>query len=673
MNKIKLKIDGEIIVANQNDTILNAAKQNNIMIPTLCHNKKISLNTSCLVCSVKDNKTGKIIPSCAMKVAEGMDIDASSNEIKKMRQTLLNLLLSEHEGDCEAPCTIACPAQASVEEYVQEGKKGNFEESLKIIKERIPLPMSIGRVCPRFCEQDCRRNIYDDAVAINDFKRLAADLHYENYLEELPRLKGEKVAIVGAGPAGFATAYYLRLNGINSVIFEKMPKPGGMLRYGIPEYRLPKNILDTELKHFGKMGIEVICNTVIGKDILIDDLKEDYDAVVVSIGCWKASSMRTKGEELASEGIAWLANIAENNWSGKNPKNTIVIGGGNTAMDCVRTAVRLGSDNVKCVYRRTENEMPAEKIEIEEAKDEGVVFEFLTAPETLTKINDKLVLTCQKMKLGEPDASGRRRPVPIENSSFDIEADTVIAAIGQKTLPFNNIPLNKWGDIDASSDDCNVEENVFACGDCVTGAATVVEAVAGGRKTALAILDFFDNKKHQEPYLINVSRGYWQKMTKENVVTMEELPETGRTPLSLIDINERKTTFKEVAKTFTKDEIKEEGTRCIKCSCVSKQECKLKEHSETYKASTDAFIKNFDDSGYDNRHSDIIHDRNKCIKCGICVKICEEVINKGLLGRAGRGFPVLVTTPYGKKFPEFCSDCLECIKECPVGALTVKK
>ena len=669
---IKITIDGKEFEAEQGKTIWEIAKDNGIEIPILCYNEKISHTTSCLVCCVKNLQNGRNIPSCATVATDGMQIEAMSDDLLKTRKTLLNLLLSEHNGDCEAPCTIACPAQAAVEEYVREGRKGNFLDSLKIIKERIPLPMSIGRVCPRFCEKDCRRNIIDDAVAINDFKRLAADLHYDEYMEELPELTGKKVAIVGGGPAGLGTAYFLRLQGIESVIIEKEAKAGGMLRFGIPEYRLPKDILDKEIAHFAKMGIEFKYNTTIGKDIVMEDLKKDYDAVVVSIGCWEASSMRTKGEELADEGIVWLGNIARNGWAGDNPGKTIVIGGGNTAMDCVRTSVRLGSDDVSCVYRRTEKEMPAEEIEIEEAKEEGVNFEFLTAPISLRKDNDKLILTCQKMELGEADASGRRRPVPVADSNFDIEADTVIAAIGQRTAEFAGANRNKWGNLDASEKNCQVEDNVFACGDCATGAATVVEAVAGARKTAIAIIDFFNNAEHTEPYLINVSRGHWNELVKDDLVFLNDLNDKPRTTQTLISIEDRKSTFAEVAATFTEDEIKEEGKRCIECSCTAKTDCKLKSYSEEYNASPTEITGEKLKHGYDVRNPYIIQDKMKCIKCGVCVKICHEVINESLLGRQERGFFTTVGTAHGNCLPDSCKECGACIPECPVGALDWK-
>ncbi len=676
MSNIKFILDGKEVSAGPNKTIVQIAAENGIQIPTLCNNEKVSRTTSCFVCVVKDAVSGRFLPSCSAYPAPGQEIEASSDEVRDMRKTALELLLSEHAGDCEAPCTLACPAHADVEEYVRAGRAGDFLESLKIVKERIPLPMSIGRICPRFCEQDCRKNVSAKPVAINDFKRLAADLYYDEYMEDLPELNGKRAAVVGAGPAGISTAYFLRRNGIASVIYEQMPKPGGMLRYGIPEYRLPKAVLDQELAHFPKMGgITFECNRKLGENLSMEKLKAEFDAVAVTIGCWKPASMRCEGEELAVQGIDFLKETALNGWSGENPGKVIVVGGGNTAMDCLRTSVRLGSDDVNCFYRRTENEMPAEKIEIEEAGEEGVKFNFLTAPLKLRKEKGKLILTCRKMELGEPDASGRRRPVPVENSEYDTDADMVIAAIGQKTDAPGGVRINRWGGIDVSEETYHLEDHVFAAGDCVTGAATVVEGVAGGRKIALGIVEFLSGAavKADTEFAFNVSRGHWRSLDKDDLVYLkEDVSEAPRVELTFIPPEERKTTFEEVCATISKESMMDEGKRCIECSCTAKGDCKLKEFSEGYLAMPDAIKGEKLKNGYDNRHPVIIQDRMKCIKCGICVKICKEVVNQNLLSLKQRGFSTKVETSFGKVLPLSCTDCGACIEECPVGALDWK-
>ncbi len=672
MSKFEFIIDGKTVSAEKGQTIVEIARANGIEIPTLCSNKKISKTTSCFVCIVKDLKSGRFLPSCSACPTPGQEIDASSSEVRTMRQTALNLLLSEHNGDCEAPCTVACPAHANVEEYVRAGRKGEFLESLKIIKQRIPLPMSIGRVCPRFCEKDCRKNIYGSPVAINDFKRLAADLYYDKYMEEIPSESIDKVAIVGGGPAGLSTAYFLRLAGVEVDIFDQMPKMGGMIRYGIPEYRLPKQaVLDREIAHFEKMGVKFNFNCKLGENLKLEDLSKNYDAVILATGCWKASSMRCEGDNLAVNGIDFLREVALNNNSySKQPKKVIVVGGGNTAMDCVRTSVRIGAEEVYCFYRRTEAEMPAEKIEIHESREEGVKFEFLVAPVSLRSENGKMILTCQRMALGEADASGRRRPVPVAGSEFDTEADMVIGAIGQSTIPVAGINLDKRGNFVVNPVNMQVAGNIFACGDCVSGAATVVEAVGAARVAANGVVDFIRGTETKIEPIINVSRGHWQSLKPENLVFLrDDVSNEPRQQLKFIDLEERKHSFKEVCATMTPEQIMKEGERCIECSCTAKGECMLKKYSEAYGACPDTFSGEKIPAAYDNRHETIIRDRGKCIKCGVCVKICSEVINKSLFSLKKRGYFTTVSTAFDEVLPTSCSECGACIKECPVGAL----
>ena len=409
---INLTINGKAITAPEGSTILEAARANGIDIPTLCYDKAVEIYGACGLCVVEAEGIPKLLRSCSAKCTEGMVVNTESERVVQSRKIAMELLMSAHDGDCVAPCQLNCPARTDCQGYVGMIANGEYDSALKIIKSNIPLPAAIGRVCPHPCEKACRRKNVEEPINIAQLKAFAADmdLNKDSYVPECKESTGKKVAVIGGGPAGLSAAYYLTIMGHEVTVYDMMEKMGGMLRYGIPQYRLPKEILDKEIAIIEKTGVKLVNNVKLGKDFTIESLKAENDAVIVAVGAWKSSSMRTPGEELQGVygGIDFLRAVIQGNAPAIGEK-VAVCGGGNTAMDACRTAVRLGAKEVYVVYRRTRNEMPAEKIEIDEAEEEGVIYKFLTNPISFNGEDGKVKsITLQVMELGEPDARIRQ-------------------------------------------------------------------------------------------------------------------------------------------------------------------------------------------------------------------------------------------------------------------------
>ncbi len=398
-------------------------------------------------------------------------------------------------------CCSSCPDNIDIPRYMERIRAGEIAEAGRIILEHNPMPAVTGRVCPHFCEQGCNRNEQDSAVSVRAVERRVGDYVLENakaYAGARVKENGKKVAVVGGGPAGLACAYYLRKKGFGVMLYDKQPKLGGMLRYGIPDFRLSQGVLDREIDFLLSHGITAKTGQRLGKDFTLDGLKRDgFKAVFLAMGSWTARGMGIEGEKHANilPGISFLESVK---WNGPPSLNgtVAVVGGGNTAIDAARTAHRCGAKKVVLLYRRTRAEMPAEDEEIEDAVKEGIELQFLVAPKKAVVRDKKLVgLECSRMKLGETDASGRPRPVEIKGSEFLFEADWVISAIGQDqnllglaNKSYGSIRLTKGNTVDADAETFATSvTGVFAGGDVVSGPATVVEAIAAGRKAAASI------------------------------------------------------------------------------------------------------------------------------------------------------------------------------------------
>jgi glutamate synthase (NADPH/NADH) small chain len=413
------------------------------------------------------------------------------------------------------PCVAKCPVNVAIPEFIAELKKGDFAAAASIVKRDNSLAAVCGRVCPQEvqCESACVRGIKGESVAIGRLERFAADFESEAAIdnEEKPQNNGKKVAVVGGGPAGLTCAGELAKMGYSVTVFEALHTAGGVLMYGIPEFRLPKRIVEKEIECLKLLGVEIITNVIVGKSLKLQDLWDDgFNAVFLGTGAGLPNFMKIPGENLigvySANEFLTRVNLLKAYNAGYDtpltqPENVSVIGGGNVAMDAARCALRLGAKTVSIIYRRSEDEMPARNEEIHHAKEEGIEFLLLTNPvQILGDADSKAVeLECVKMELGEPDSSGRRRPVEVEGSNFKIAADTIIMAIGNAPNPTltsaeKELETNRWNCLVVDEDTLQTSiKGVYAGGDAVTGAATVILAMGAGKKAAAAIDDYLKN------------------------------------------------------------------------------------------------------------------------------------------------------------------------------------
>ncbi len=671
MSIVNIFINGKECKADTEKTLLDNILENGFSLPHLCHNKQLESYGGCGLCLVKIEGINKPLRACSTAVNVGMKVITSDESLEKSRKTALSLILSDHNGDCKAPCFNACPTHQDIQSYVALIANGKSDEAIKVIKKDNPFPRSIGRVCPHPCEDVCRRNHLEGAVSICSLKRFAADGNAD-YIPECKEKNTKKIAVVGGGPAGLSCAYFLLLKGYNVDVFEEQEKMGGMLRYGIPAYRLPKDVLDEEIENIKKMGADFYYNKKLGRDFTVEELKEKYDAVFVGIGAWKSASLNIEGEDANGVigGIDFLYKTA-NGIKVDIGDDVAVIGGGNTAIDAVRTAVRSGAKNVTLIYRRTEDEMPAQKDEIKDAKDEGVNFKFLSAPVRVISENGNVKgLEVQYMQLGEPDKSGRRTPVKIEGETEVLEFSSIISAIGQtvKSEDLNEFERTSKGTVSADENSFKTSiDGVFAAGDVVNkGPDIAVRAIAGGKNAAISIDCYLNNIELPKTAKYSENRDF-------DAETLSGIESILRTEVTLENPEVRKNNFEEVAKVFTEKEALAEASRCLECGCSAVYDCKLLPLMREYdswemnlKGITRQYKK-------DKSHPFIVRDNNKCILCALCVRSCAEISKTENLGLFGRGFGTIPKTAFDLPLNESeCVSCGACVSVCPTGALTSK-
>ncbi|MEF1288705.1 formate dehydrogenase subunit alpha [Vibrio sp. M260118] len=703
---IEIIIDGKYRIVEQGSTLLEAAKVCGVEIPSLCGLNKSNQKVPCDLCVV-EVESGGTQRACELEVYSGLNVITQSEQLRAHRKQALNRIMQDHYADCEAPCKTACPAGVDIQSYLYYIAQNDHHKAIEVIKKTLPMPLSIGRVCPAFCESECRRSLVDDSIAIRQLKRHAADADLaaqESYVPEKKPAKDLSIAIIGSGPGGLTAGYYLSNEGYDVTVFESMPKAGGWLRYGIPEYRLPKTILDKEIELMCRNGMKIKTDQKLGQDFSLSQLSKDYDAVCLAVGASLAVEMNYPGSDLDGcyLGVDYLKDyITEQNYT--TGQKVAVIGGGNTAIDCARTARRTGADTT-LIYRRTREEMPAEDYEIEEAEHEGVKFLFLTTPaENIADSNGRVnSVRLEKMVLGAPDSSGRRRP-QATGEFFIQEFDTVIAAVSQKPdLSFLDndslsIPLTRWNT--AQTDDNTMHTgtgNIFSIGDFRRGPATAVEAVGDGRVAAKAI-DLYLNGDMADMPKPEFNSRKEKKLAQVDPLHFEHIEKVARSVMPELTPEQREQSFDEVELGFDNEEAIQEAMRCLECGCQANTQCDLRDYSTEYGAEQEfkvsVEVKSHSDwlnlRGKDARHkfsvdrsSQFIEfDANRCISCGQCIQACSEQAVHGILNfvHDENGRPALrpddrphfgsTRNGHIQMGDSNCVQCGTCVQACPTGAM----
>src|SRR6187549_4119287 len=578
-----VEIDGRQYTGHEGQTILEICRDNGIDVPTLCYEPKLPGFGACRMCVVDVEGEDQPPISCSRHAEPDMVVQTQTQRLREIRKTNLELIFSDHNAYCLPPCQNKCPSHIDIPGFLKANAEANWRESTRIFKRTIPFPSVLGRVCPAPCEEHCRRDEVDEAIAIRDSHRYAGDQVLRAMLDEdveppIPfepqAPSGRRAAVIGSGPAGMAAAYYLLLSGHDVTVFERDPAPGGMLRYGIPQYRLPKvEVLEAEYESVTRLGGRIVCNQGLGTEFTLDDLQnQGYEAVLVAIGCYDTNKLGVPGEDAEEvlDGLEYLRTATLGlPYPGHAGKRVVVIGGGFTSMDCSRTSIRQGAKEVTLVYRRDMKAMPAAN-EVPEAIEEGVTAIFQAGPVRVVTDKKGNVTGVEFIRMvpGAPDASGRRRPEPAPGTEFTIPCDRVLLAIGQgPDLTWigpgsEGVEATKQNRLRADAVTFETgRPGVFGTGDVRIGAATVVAAVAEGRRAAYAVDAFL---KGMDLEAIRTRQQLAEPQPEFlSIVPFTSEAKTPRYRMTALHAEQRNDSYIEYELPYTREDAVAESTRCL--------------------------------------------------------------------------------------------------------------
>jgi len=687
---LTLTIDNKRFEARKGETVLEVARREGIDIPALCHEAGTAAWGACRLCLVEVEGLEKLQAACTTWVADGMVVRTDTSRVRARRESYLKMYLSDHNAYCEAPCTDACPTHIDIPAYMAALAAGDADGAAAIVRRELPFPGILGRVCPRYCEPVCRRAEVDEPIAICALHRSAADHAETRLVSGAPT--GKRVAVIGAGPAGLAAAWFLVERGNQVTLYDANEHPGGLLRYSIPEFRLPQRIVDKELRPLWDAGVRFVGKSELGYEIDPDGLFDaGFEAVVISVGTWEEPKNVLPGDEAALKGLEVLKRAREGRavtFAGK----VVVVGDGITAVDVARTALRKGAAEVVVVTQYDSKNMPAGTRDIAAAVEEGVTFEFGARAKKVIAAGGKAQgVECVRV------ATEAEKLREIEGSAFSL-AGTVVIATGYAPRPGESpeyLSIAGGARLRANFYTGRTRrDGVFAAGDAVAGAQSVIHAVAGGKRTALAVdawLRGQDLEKLEEQLAVYNSLPYleqlkdagqigtlgqrlaerspvWLKMgTSAETAARANMPKVTKAKrLAATDV--------EVEKGLSLAAAQTEAKRCLQCECPSLGECDLQRLGVEYGITTNelavkgGLVRVVEPQ---HEHPFIRRDMNRCIACGRCVRVCRDVAGPACYDFTGRGFTINVDTPYGEALQlADCITCGRCVTVCPTGALT---
>jgi formate dehydrogenase major subunit len=709
--QMTLTIDGREVTCDRGETILQAAARAGIHIPTMCYESRLPASAACRLCMVEVEGWGKPVSSCSTFAADGIVVLTDTEKVRKMRRLYLELLLSDHNSFCTPPCRDACPTHIKIPQFLDAIARGDYRAGVRKLREDLPFPAILGRVCTHPCEEPCRRQLVDQPITICRLHRFMADQCLDDeqtgelLLPVAPKPdSGKKIAVVGAGPAGLACAFYARLEGHQVKIFEALPKPGGMLRYAIPNFRLPRVVLDKELNVLWRMGVELECGTRLGVDYQLEDLTAHYDAVFLGLGALDAAKMGIAGDD--AEGVvAALDFLGELELTGDVSvgDKVAVVGDGFAAVEACRIAIRKGAREVTLLCHSPRQAMLAPAAEVVAAEEEGVrVQSLVAAVRVVADSAHKLTgIEVQRLERGEPDESGGYRPTPVEGSVSVIACDQLIYAsdlfpkldgtseeqgvkrTGRKTIDVDELTLQ------------TDEPRIFAGGDVVLGARTVIEAVAQGKKAAWSIDAFLRGLDMREvaralaelqgkPFVAALAA---RRDLDPTVVRMAEIPPVfidmttdvshpcPPAETATLALSERTSSFDEVELGLTAAQARRGAELCLDCHCPANGSCDLQRYGIEYEVFANRFHgQAAHDYPADFRHDFIMREPNRCIMCLRCVRVCRMEVGASCYDAIGRGWDTIVSTPDNLPLQTIgCVSCGKCAETCPTGSIEINR